>query len=75
MATNRRLKSTSKDGQSLKSRANESRGKRRTELSKLERVDKENYKRAPLEVQNRIKAEYKNGKKKKTRTKNKGKYI
>ena len=43
----RRLKSTSKGGQSLKSRANESKGKRKKELDKLSKVDKANYKNAP----------------------------
>jgi len=75
MATNKRLKSTSKGGQSVKSRANESKGKRKKELTKIEKVDKANYKKAPAKVKKKIKAEYAAGKKKKTRTKNKGKYI
>lgn len=75
MATTRRLKSTSKGGQSLKSRADESKGKRKAELSKLSRVDKANYAKAPAAVKKKIKAEYTKGKKRKTQTKNKGKYI
>lgn len=71
----RRLKSTSKGGQSLKGRANESKGARKKELDKLSKVDKANYAKAPASVQKRIRAEYKNGKKKPTRTKNRGKYI
>ncbi len=71
----RRLKSTSKGSQSVKSRANESKGKRKAELNKISRVDKANYAKAPASVQKKIKAEYANGKKKPTRTKNKGKYI
>ena len=71
----RRLKSTSKGGQSLKSRANESNGSRKAELDKLSAVDKKNYANAPPSVQKRIRAEYKNGKKKPTKTKNRGKFI
>lgn len=71
----KRLKSTSKGGQSLKSRANESKGKRKKELDKLSKVDKANYANAPASVKKKIKADYAKGKKKKTRTKNKGKYI
>lgn len=71
----RRLKSTSKDGQSLASRASESKGSRKAELSKLSRVDKENYAKAPPSVQAEIRESYSKGKKKKTKTKNRGKYI
>ncbi len=70
-----RLKSTSKGGQSLKSRANESKGARKKELNKLSKVDKANYKKAPASVQKKIREDYAKGKKKKTRAKNKGKYI
>ena len=70
-----RLKSTSKGGQSLKSRANESKGYRKKELDKLSKVDKSNYQKAPASVQKKIREDYSKGKKKKTRTKNKGKYI
>ncbi len=71
----KRLKSTSKGGQSLKSRANESKGARKKELDKLSKVDKANYQKAPASVQAKIRADYAKGKKKKTKTKNKGKYI
>ncbi len=37
--TKKRLKSTSKDGQSLKAQAKESKGKRKKELNKLSKVD------------------------------------
>ena len=70
-----RLKSTSKGGQSLKSRANESKGSRKKELDKLSKVDKANYKKAPAKVKAKIKKDYKTGSKKKTAVKNKGKYI
>jgi len=62
-------------GQSLKSRANESKGSRKKELDKLSKVDKANYKKAPKSVKQRIKRQYKSGAAKKTRTKNNGKYI
>ena len=71
----KRLKSTSKDGRSLKSRANDSKGARKKELDKLSNVDKENYKKAPASVQRKIREEYVKGKKKKTKAKNRGKYI
>ena len=69
----KRLKSTSKMGQSLKSRADESQGNRKRELDRLSKVDKANYKKAPKAVKNKIKDSYK--KDKKVRTKNIGKYI
>ena len=71
----KRLKSTSKDGQSLKSRANESKGARKKELDKLSKVDKANYAKAPPSVQKKIREDYAKGKKKKTKTKNQGRYI
>lgn len=71
----RRLKSTSKGGQSLAKRASESKGKRKKELTKLSKVDKANFKKAPPAVKKKIKAEYVAGKKKKTRAKNRGRYI
>ncbi len=71
----KRLKSTSKGGQSLKSRANESKGARKNELDKLSKVDKANYQKAPASVQKKIREDYAKGKKKKTKTKNQGKYI
>jgi len=71
----KRLKSTSKDGQSVQSRANESKGKRKKELEKISKTDKANYKKAPAKVKAKIKKEYETGKKKKTKTKNAGKYI
>jgi hypothetical protein len=71
----KRLKSTSKDGQSLESRAKESKGARKKELDKLSRVDKENYQKAPASVQQKIREDYAKGKKKKKKTKNQGKYI
>ena len=70
-----RLKSTSKGGQSVKSRANESKGKRKKELTKIEKTDKANYQKAPKRIKKKIKAEYTKGKKKTTRENNKGKYI
>lgn len=70
-----RLKSTSKGGQSLAARAKESTGNRKAELSKLSKVDKANYKKAPASVKAKIKKSYEEGKKKKTKTKNRGKYI
>lgn len=71
----KRLKSTSKGGQSLASRAKESTGKRKKELEKLSKVDKANYKKAPAKVKDKIKKSYTEGKKKKTKTKNNGRYI
>jgi len=71
----KRLKSTSKGGQSLKSRANESKGKRKAELNKLSKVDKANDKKAPKSVQKKIKESYAEGSKRKTKTKNRGKFI
>ena len=70
-----RLKSTSKDGQSLKSRANESKGKRKSELGKLAKVDSANYKAAPAMVKKKIREDYSRGKSKKSHEKNKGRYI
>lgn len=69
----KRLKSTSKYGQSLSSRANESSGSRKRELSKLSKVDKADYAAAPRSVQNRIKKDYRNADK--ARVRNNGKYI
>lgn len=70
-----RLKSTSKGGQSIKSRANESKGKRKAELDKISKVDKENYAKAPSSVKKKIRDDYAKGKNKKTKSKNRGKYI
>lgn len=70
-----RLKASSKGGQSLAKRAAESKGKRKKELSKLSKVDKANFKKAPKAVQEKIKAQFKKDKNKKTRVKNKGKFI
>lgn len=70
-----RLKSTSKGGQSLKARAAESSGSRKKELNKLSSVDKRNFANAPEAVKNKIRESYIKGKKKKTHTKNNGKYI
>jgi len=71
----RRLKSNSKDGQSLKSRADESKGKRKKELDKLSKVDKANYKKAPEYIQQEIKSSYKKNRKTKRKVKNSGEYI
>ncbi len=68
-----RLKSTSKGGQSVKARADESKGKRKAELEKISKTDKMDYSNAPKAVQKKIKEEYK--KTTKTKVKNKGKYI
>ncbi len=73
--TKKRLKSTSKDGQSLKARAKESKGKRKKELTKLSKVDHDNYMNAPDYIKAEIIEKYKLGKKKKTKTKNNGRYI
>ncbi len=69
----KRLKSTSKAGQSLKGRANESKGKRKAELDKLSKVDKANYASAPRSVKDKIKKDYSSASK--ARVKNNGKYI
>jgi hypothetical protein len=71
----KRLKSTSKGGQSLAARAKESKGKKKANLERLSKVDKANYAKAPAEVKEKIKASYKRGKKSKARIKNKGKLI
>ncbi|MBL4632155.1 MAG: hypothetical protein JKY14_13755 [Paraglaciecola sp.] len=71
----KRLKSTSKGGQSLAARAKESKGKKKANLKRLSKVDKANYAKAPEEIQEKIKASYKRGKKSKARIKNKGKLI
>lgn len=68
----KRLKSTSKYGQPLKSRASESKGKRKAELSKISKVDKQNYANAPKAVQKKIKNDY--SKAHKARTRNNGVY-
>lgn len=69
-----RLKSTSKGGQSLKARANESKGKRKAELNKISKTDKANYAKAPKSVQAEIKAKYRKGTGK-AKEQNKGTYI
>ena len=69
-----RLKSTSKGGQSVKARANESKGARKKELNKIARVDHQDYENAPAYVRKKIRKEYAN-KKGKAREKNKGEYI
>ena len=69
-----RLKSTSKGGQSVKSRANESKGTRKRELDKISRVDKENYAKAPAYIRKEIRDEYARGTGKQ-KEKNKGKFI
>ena len=68
-----RRKSTSTYGQSLKSRADDSKGGRKKELNKLSKVDKENYAKAPKAVQARIKRDY--SKASDARVKKRGKYI
>jgi hypothetical protein len=75
MAAKKRLKSSSKGGQSLKARAKESKGKRKSELNRISDTDVANFKKAPLYIQQRIKEAYEKEKKKKTRVKNKGRYI
>lgn len=70
-----RLKASSKGGQSLKKRASESKGKKKAALTRLSKIDKANFKKAPKAVQEKIKAKFKRDKKKKSRIKNKGKLI
>lgn len=71
----KRLKSTSKGGQSLKARAADSKGARKKELNKLSSVDKRNFANAPEYIQNKIRESYVKGRKKKAHTKNHGKFI
>lgn len=54
----KRLKSTSKYGQSLKSRAKESKGSRKKELMKMNKADKMDYAKAPKKVKKMIKNDY-----------------
>ncbi len=72
-----RLKSTSKDGQSTQSRANESTGDRKKELEKISKTDKANFKKLkkkdPAKAK-RIEKQYKN-KKSRRREDNRGVYI
>ncbi len=75
MKTKTRLKSSSKGGQSVKARANESKGKRKKELDKISATDIANFKKAPPEIQRKIKEAYERERKKKTKEKNKGRYI
>jgi len=70
----RHLKSTSKYGQSLKSRASESKGSRKKELNKLARVDSSNFKKAPKSVQKKIVEGY-DKRPSGITTKNNGRYI
>ena len=73
-----RLKSTSKDGQGLKKRIDESKGAMKKKLEKVDKADKKNYKDAPAAVKKKIKAEYakkKEGKATKKKVANKGKII
>ena len=55
-----RLKSTSYQGQGLRSRANESKGSRKKELNKLARVDHNNYENAPARIKKKIDKSYDN---------------
>ena len=69
MVAKKRLKSSSKGGQSTKARSDESKGKKKARLAKDSRDDKAGFKKAPARVQKEIKARYARDKKKKTRIK------
>jgi len=64
--------SMGKYGTSLKGRADESKGKRKAELMKMDRADKMDYQNAPKEIQDKIKREYRHDKRTKMHQKNRG---
>jgi hypothetical protein len=70
----RRL-SGSYGGQNLQARKDESKGKRKAELAKIQRADKADYANAPQYIKNEIRESYKKRKRKEEREHNKGKYI
>ena len=71
----RRLKASSKYGQSTQQRANESSGSRKAELEKISRVDKQNFKNAPKAVQKRIIRDERAKKSSRVREDNSGMFI
>lgn len=69
------LRSDSKGGQGLKARADDSKGSRKKELLKLERVDQENFAKLDPAMQAKIKRQMSEAAKKKTMRKNQGEFL